>query len=293
MRHKSLDPLRCYLEIVLNTPLGDTSLITGALWVENFALANMWEPSPLGDQTAGAPAVVACGPQSGPMTVGWVREQGLESLLIFCRKEGVAEARYIANVVSGALPQLGVAVHPSPTGMLPTLVLASDALRFDLAPAVVLAVVKKATREVLSGLWLKSVSRLKEPNPSLGQFLRSLLPGPGFVVVETPESGVHSAKWNPEIDARPGSVLLVGCDNSDDLPTPLVEAFAGLQAYSLPKSIALKAAFGADGAEFVVRAPQLPRPNQPTQTCGVCRQPVFEDICPFCQAVPHFEGVPA
>lgn len=258
-----------------------------ALWLDASVLPDHFEFwSPIGRPEVSGRLVVA-GPQAGPTAVRWVAQQKVTDLIVLCRPGDRARARYFANVLSGAVPRLALSVQCVAAGPLVALLRAADVVRGGLPPSAAVAAIGSGAASSIGGVWLTSVAKLRSPNPSFGQHIRSLIPvGPGFLVLHSPESVVLR---NPQsgLPALPEpAVLLVASPEGSPVPATLQRAFPNLPTYHVPVVTDPRVAYGATGVEFTVDGPGWAMPAPSGAACPVCAEPLFEASCPFCHVIP-------
>jgi hypothetical protein len=168
------------------------------------------------------------------------------------------------------------------------------------APDELLAALQVLEREMTVLAWLRSVTGLERPAPSMGQHLRSHAPGAAFaVVLNGSHSGVHTLGKKlprPDLPKREGPVGLAVADSGADLdwlratcqqwvpdapvhriqPGPLAASYWG----STPHAEAV--VFPVDLELVLCATRNRTGPGNPCRWCG---EAVTSSICPFCGSV--------
>lgn len=260
------------------------------IWVDRHDQSNTWEPTPLSPPDCPT-LVVSAGMQAAPTAVPWILANDISAVIVLSRPDALGAARYFGSVLSGRLPWLRIAVRASAAGKMPSMVLGARVLQVGLPAVETLAAFDSTLRTTDSGAWVSSVARLKAPTPSFGQYLRSLLPGPGTVVSQTPELTIRDRSWRQPTPPSPGTRLLIS--QASSIPTTLMAAFHGAQAEVVPIDPHMKEAYGSRGVEFLVLEPLLSRPTPAHTTCPACRDALFSPTCPYCHVVSRRSGAHA
>lgn len=262
---------------------------TCLIWVDPAA-GHTWEPEPL--PMAGLPSslIAATGPHGGPMAVAWIREEDIDAVIVLSRPEARSTARYLSTVIAGARPDVRVSVLTPGTGKLASLVVGARALALRTSATETLAALSATAASVTSGIWIRSLARLKSPAPTVGQYLRSIMSRRGHVVTFTPDAVVRDHQWRPPTPAPQGSQLLVA--SNVDLPQALTETFAGLPVTVIP-ALEDKKTYGSQAIEFLQNEPLMVRPTPSGAICPVCQDLLFGPHCPYCHVVTRPQGVPA
>lgn len=160
-------------------------------------------------------------------------------------------------------------------------------------PGVLVAMVQRLTKQMVSGAWLRSVTKLQHAPAALSQHVRSYLPGSGFVAMISPEPTVTKVSAGPTISWRPPDpvhLLATSVDGdeqwvNDSLgpalrpavlrplpPQPLSADYWGSKAFL--EFVAFSA--HPDSLTAAVRSVRY-RP------CSWCGELVSSDPCSFCQ----------
>jgi hypothetical protein len=165
--------------------------------------------------------------------------------------------------------------------------------------AVLAQVFDQIAGELVVAAWLGRVSGLRRPSPSVGQHVRSLVPGAGFLAVLQPEELVRPLKAEdtpadlplPATAAdRPRELLMAPHPGTDvDWVTERANpALGDLRLRELDPTAAGASWWGTDRLIELVAYPTdveaLARRVAPTtlQRCGWCREPIAQQPCPFC-----------
>lgn len=218
---------------------------------------------------------------SGPAAARWLNGSRPTHLLVLTHSEQQRSAKFFANVVSGALPWLPVAVVVADASSIAITALARRAQLEQQPATVAAALVPRWAREVRSGAYLRSVTKLRSPSPSFGQHVRSLFPGKGFVAELSPDARVvnPSAVESP----APGGVMLVDRPAESTEVTALGRLSAGQALFTVPEATKVGNRYGSRGVEYVVLPEHLSM-TPPRGRCSVCQQPLLSSYCPFCHA---------
>lgn len=236
-------------------------------------------------------SLAVAGIHAGPDIVRWLADIGAEAATILCRRRGLKQARYLANVVSGAEPERRLAVRVADVGAMPALTRAADALRLGVDPVATVAAFEASLSTVAAGVWLRSVAKLREPAPGFVQYLRSLVPlGPGFLVTLSPRSAVLPTGTRPPGDEGAGGALLVAAEGSDPVPRLLTDAFPGLQVVRVEPVTDAAGAYGAKGCEFLVDVPWTAVTTPTGDSCPVCGATLYTPSCIHCHVLPVKRG---
>ncbi len=226
------------------------------------------------------------GAQAAPAALAWLRRTGADGVVVAGRPASRRTTRYVANVLSGADPSLLLVTRDVRAGAVAAL---STGIVVDGAglgeASGWLAAFDRELAESWAGVWLRSVTAVPAPNPSVGQYLRSFFPGgPRFLVLQSPRPAIlRGASPMPDAPTRGG--LLVGVAEGQEVPAGLSGAFPGLEVVSLPAPVPARRVFGATGCEFVINAGELWRPHAAPERCRICGQGWYLEACPFCHAV--------
>ncbi len=267
-------------------------MVHGIAWVDPAATLSEPRPWVLPEAPASstAPAVVLS-PSVAPHAAAWVRRTGITTLHVFSHRQHHKAARFVANVLTGAVPGLAASVRPTETTGLSLMSFATLSLaRGQESPRTLAAIEAQALRTP-TGVWLKRVSRLGHPNPSFGQHFRSLFPSrTGFVATLAPDAAVRHQP-EPLVDADAGGVLLVGGEQPQASQW-LAAAFPGRRTIVTEPVVEAAGVYGSPGVEFALVAPgpDLAASLVAQGTCPVCESALFTQSCPLCHVVPRQEA---
>ncbi|MBT0772628.1 hypothetical protein KIH74_27035 [Kineosporia sp. J2-2] len=216
-------------------------------------------------------------------------EAGRRHLLIAVPAALAAQARLRITIAAGRHPLLEQAVLISGHAPLAIMSAVTSARSVTDHPVLGVDLVHRLLAHSWSGAWTPTVSKLGRPAPSMGQHLRSLLPGPGFLVRQGDDPEVFNA-------VRPGVV------ERDDLDRVLLVSEGGVPR-SVSTQLAQVAGAGTvrpvrmpgrwTGVYGTARAGQtalLPaRPAaflaRPAGRCPSCRLEQPAEVCPFCHVL--------
>ncbi|MFW5473235.1 hypothetical protein ACOCJ5_08005 [Knoellia sp. CPCC 206450] len=228
------------------------------------------------------------GTAAAPALARHVAGSGAERVVLVARRRDWARAGFVANVVSGALPHLPVTRVQTRASLLAATSIALRASRLEDVPdSTRLSVLEQTDAGLLSGFWVRRVTRLASPSPSFGQHLRSLLPGgPGFVALCGADDLVVKAKPGGFASvARPGTLVVAGA--SAQAVDHLARWHGGDHRVVDPLVSSVQRLYGNDGAEFAVLPPELAAAAPVTGTCPVCALPAHGASCRFCHVRPR------
>ncbi|MFV0407033.1 MAG: hypothetical protein ACK5LN_09465 [Propioniciclava sp.] len=256
-----------------------------AVWVDDSVPADEDRPwnGPGHPELADRIAIV--GQHAGPAVADRLAFETVSHLIVMTHPRSTDIARYFATVVGGALPALSVALVPLTVTPLAALVSASHTLMGGHGPTTSVALLKATASQVISGVWLKSVTRLGSPNPSFTQHLRSLFPRrAGYMALVSPRLEVLMNAETPLAKSSDQSVLVTTCEGTG-FPSLIEDTFAGLPAYRLPSTVSIKDAFGSAGFEFMVDEGPAPAVMEMGTPCKACGEPRYTASCPYCHVI--------
>lgn len=173
-------------------------------------------------------------------------------------------------------------------GPLAVRLLADRVAHLDLSPAQAVAALDDVASATWSGAWVPSVAGLDDPSPSLGQHLRSWLPGGhGFLIVHHPHPRVRvvradAAEELVEAGLRP--VLVVAGEGAPVVALEQAQRAASARSRSAVRSLPdARARYGIAAAVELAALPgDLPTAPAGEGTCGGCGLPQTTVTCPFC-----------
>lgn len=192
---------------------------------------------------------------------------------------------------SSALPPLAGGILAVLAGQLAARVNTPDEL---------LAALPVLEREMTVLAWLRSVTGLERPAPSMAQHLRSHAPGAAFaVVLNGSRSGVHTLgkkRSRPNLPKRDGSVGVAVADSGADLDwlrTTCQRWVPDADVHRIqPSPLATRYWGSAPHAEAVVFPVDLGlvlsasrNRSDPAEPCRWCGEAVTSSTCPFCGSV--------
>ncbi|MCE0534312.1 hypothetical protein LWF15_02205 [Kineosporia rhizophila] len=191
------------------------------------------------------------------------------------------------TLAAGHLPEMELAGLYSPQAPLAILSALTFARSVTEEPALGHELARTLLGHSWSGAWTASVSRLGRPAPSMSQHLRSLLPGPGFLV----RQGDHPHVFNqvvPEAFSRSSGdqVLLM---EEEGVPGPVAEQLARLAGSVSVRPVRLpgrwESVYGTARAGQLAALPARPADllARPSARCRACGLEQIAAICPFCR----------
>ena len=192
-------------------------------------------------------------------------------------------------IAAGRFPEVRIATMLSdhaPLAIFSTLLVARG---ITPEPARGVALVRSLLANCWSGAWTGSVARLAHPAPGLGQHLRSLLPGEGFLVRNQPSPAVLGR-------LGPADVPPVGLDRvllmqEGAVPPAFARRLAELPGVTGTRHVTVPGAwtsvYGTDRVGQVALVPADPHQMLPAtgHDCPACQLPQSEAVCPFCHVV--------
>lgn len=221
------------------------------------------------------PRVLVMGVDDPTALAEWVRRHDVDGAILVHRSRVGRQARLMANLATGALSSIPVALVSHRVSALAA-ALACQAvapLRGPLASKVEWLEQMLATTS--SGVVLRSVAGLSDPNPGVVRHMLSLLPwGAPFVVGFTPESGfARLPKSDSLFEAGAGSWHVT--EGECPLPVPLRSA-------SIERPVInVRAEYGSRGQEFALLG--WPAGDRgPAGDCPVCGTECVSKVCPVC-----------
>lgn len=220
-------------------------------------------------------------------------------VLVLCSPSDVPEVRRQLSLLTVALPHVATALEPVPgtpltVGVCGALVTDPDGSR-DAADQ--LALLDRLRTAVWSGVWVPSVSRLADPQPSLGQHLRSWFGGPGFLAVAGEGSrvlGCRDATFPEVAEVAPGGVLMVADTEAPAWVVPAAMTATGAaERTDYPSWRDPRDAFGVPACvELVVVPADLEglhggpsRTSSAATPCPGCARRHHRPVCPYCRMV--------
>lgn len=136
--------------------------------------------------------------------------------------------------------------------------------------------------------WVPSVAHLNEPEPTLRQHLRSVLPGPGFVVLHQPRPRVVpvGAIGAAPLAAERRRELLVGGDVPAEVMSRVIAESGTSEQRRVAAVVDARAVYGTAEAVELAAPPAVPDHDAvaPTGVCPSCSSPLAAPACPFCHA---------
>ncbi|NHA69465.1 hypothetical protein [Phycicoccus flavus] len=248
------------------------------------------DPSRAADEVVdwgfGADTALVAGHLAGPQVAARLRETSGEDphLVLLHRPAQAADAAFLANVVSGAVPAVPVSRLQVDSSLLAATVIGLEAAHVEGEGDVSrLARIEHTLARGVGGAWLKRVTRLDSPSPSFGQHLRSIVPGGARFVarcgtegrVERASAGGYTAQGEEQLVVgaeadHPGARQLAAWFGSDDV------------VHVPPVTSDAKRLYGNPGVEFVVVREVLEPPGPGRGRCRVCRDTLHAEVCPYC-----------
>ena len=230
------------------------------------------------------------------LSEGAVPGPGAGPVLIAGTESQEYEVRRHATLATARWPELQVAWRAVPAAVLAVANGAAMAARSGLEPGLAVRYFDLVLERTWSGAWVRSVARLSGPVPTLGQHLRSWLPGAGFLMLHPPRSKVLSvtdlAGVAAPVPSERRSMLLVGGAPPQRVTTSVM-AMAGATAHHTVAAVAdAERQYGTRHAVELVGAPFRLADGalQPTGECPSCSLRLATPGCPFCHATADSAG---
>ena len=195
-------------------------------------------------------------------------------------------AQLSISLATGRFPEVAVATLLSghaPLALMSALAQARDTTEH---PGEGVTLARRMLAETWSGAWARSLSRLREPAPTLVQHARSLVPGSGFLVRQSPEPAVLRDLQSSDVPTSPFERLLYVQDGA--VPPALIKrlsavpGFAGVRPVEVPGR--WESIYGR-GAGQLALAPTDARQLLVAARwrCPGCGLDLAEQYCPFCR----------
>jgi hypothetical protein len=252
----------------------------------------MWSSLLLAD--AGSDPVLFSGvsiiPAEDPILLfDTVERADVDHVLIVAPRSLIRPLRLGVSITVGRRPDIAVTwmiSEHAPLAILSALALARTATD---EPAIGVDLVRQLLARSWSGAWSHSVAKLAEPSPRLSQHLRSLLPGSGFLIRQSPLPAVLS---QPRTDDVPSAgidrVLLV---QDGAVPPPLAKRLSGAAGVSAVRQVALpgrwRSVYGTDrtGQLALLPADAHALIEPADQRCPSCLLIQSTAVCPYCRVL--------
>lgn len=239
---------------------------------------------------------------NGVTVVGLADPVGLVDRFAAARDEGspvvvgipralAASARVALTLATGRHPEVASAWFVSDHGPLGIFAALAAGRSHTADPGVGVATARALLEITWSGAVVPGVSRLPAPNPTLGQHLRSYLPGSSFLVRHGPDPAVLTARGDLRpsalrIPATPLPRVLVA---TPGLAPAVLDAVrnaarpAAVRQFDLPGS--WNAVYRSSGVHQLVLLPDVTHLALPALRgeCPSCGHRVFGTACPFCR----------
>lgn len=163
------------------------------------------------------------------------------------------------------------------------------------SPGVLASLATRLPREIMAGAWLRSVAGLAHIDTSMGDHVKSYLPG-GFMVSAAPRHGVHRITGGapvPDLGRRPADpiqVLATRCEG--DLgwfqQKLMGEVRPAVVTFTQPQSLSAEFWGAKKYLEYVAFSGHPEALSHLVATtecepCPWCAEPVGVRICPFCR----------
>lgn len=259
----------------------------------------MWSSLLLTD--AGSDPVIFSGvsiiPAEDPiMLCDGVERAEVDHVLVVAPKSLARPLRLGVGISVGRRPDLAITWMVSehaPLAILSAIALAQAATD---QPAIGVDLIRRLLANTWSGAWSHSVAKLDEPNPRLSQHLRSLLPGSGFLIRQSPLPAVLS---QPRTDDVPSAgldrVLLV---QDGVVPAPVVKRLSQAAGITAVRQVALPgrwtSVYGTDrtGQLCLMPADAHALMEPVGHRCPSCLLAQTTVVCPYCRVLNQTAATP-
>ena len=221
-----------------------------------------------------------------------------QHVLVLSPARLLPQARKQASLLTAARPLVPVAVRPVPLGILATRQMAADVVAAGVDPGQAVWWAEQLVPHVRSLAWTQSVSRLEHPPAKLAQHVRSLLPGPGYLITLGRDATVRPAvpaAWQHALDGLTHVVV------AGELPAraaaALDTAAGGVHVIRATPAPGTAALYGVTAlVEMYGQDPSSPGAAPTGPACSVCDAQVVLPTCPYCgvaAARPASSGAPS
>lgn len=222
-----------------------------------------------------------------------VRAGSVTRLVVLAPSRLASRAHVLASTVASVSPQtrVHVAVRPTTSLALATVVERVAAVlagSSEPEPGLVLDLVDRTLTSSYAGAWLKSVSGLTDPAPSVSQHFTSWLPGGrGYLVLLSPERLV-TPLGQAVLPAGGQGRALAAPVSDGPLPDGVTRALSATGAQEGGRVVDAvddpAQAWGTprNAVSFVVLPYVLPTPASSSAVCPVCGDRVWTAMCPMC-----------
>lgn len=211
----------------------------------------------------------------------WSHGLSATHVVVLTRPETRTRAKMQTTIAAGQHPHIAFTVLEREVSLLALAVCGMTALESRVDSPEVVAQLQSVLATTDAGVWLRRVNKLRTPQPTFAQHLRSMFPGGrGYIATMTPEPIViASAKASGAVPG--GAGRLVSEETDDPVAAEVLTEVFGAERSALPPVGSTAARYGSAGAEYV----RVGRDDAlPTHTCPVCSLTVSGRACPFCRA---------
>ena len=228
------------------------------------------------------------------------------SLLVVCSTDDVAEVRDQLNLLSVALPSVTLLLEPISGPPLAVAVVAAlvndpDGTR---DPAAQLAMLDRLRERIWSAVWLPTVTKLRHPQPSVGQHARSWFGGSGFLAVHSSRPRVLTCRGTtiPALEDLPRDGVLMLADSG--APGWVVPALASATGAAERVDCTTwrdpRDAFGTTSCVELLAVPRdvddavlQEQLTSESRECPACGNRHGREVCPYCRmTMPAVEDPP-
>jgi hypothetical protein len=221
------------------------------------------------------------------MLVDLTERLGTRWLILAAPTALATKAGTAASVAASRWPDLSIARIVSPHAPLAILSALALAARTVQAPAQTADLVNRLLDHSWSGAWMTSLSHLTSPAPTLMQHVRSIVPGSGFLVRQSPDPAVLSGPRDD--DVAPAGFERVLLTQHDAVPSQISRRFADRPGISAVRQVSVpgdwNAVYGTGRVGQLAVMPAEPRELVRTvdRRCPVCGLDLPSELCPFCR----------
>jgi hypothetical protein len=253
----------------------------------------VWSSVLLTGAEAGAPSAfsstVVVVPVGDPMLlVDAVGHAGVGHVVVAAPAALAGELSVAVTLAAGRWPDVRIATLVSPHAPLAVLGALLIARQATDQPAHGVRLAEAVLAASWSGAWLTSLAGLPEPAPTFGQYLRSYLPGAGFLVRQRPSARVLGRPGKHDVPPLDLDRVLLVQDGA--VPPNVVRRLAGHPRVVSVQQIQVpgrwRSVYGREAGQLALLPARVDDVQRPiTHRCPSCRLGQVQPLCPFCLVV--------
>jgi len=199
----------------------------------------------------------------------------------------------LASTIAGDQPRLAVGRLVTSAPSLAVAAVGRRLQQVNASPSAAHAVLTTLLPTIPAGLWLRRVTKLDEPSPSVGQHLRSWFPGKGFWALLVPRSKVVNLNGAfPDYGSLREAVLTADTGIPQEALSVLTAALGTSEVVVTEPVHTIESVYGSTGGEFVVVPQRIAPPQLTGARCPSCDEHLHSPACPFCHVAPSVLAVP-